>query len=294
MKNLSLYLVTILVWGSTWFAIKYQLGSVDPMVSVIYRFGLATVLLIGFCKIRGLSLKFSVKEHFFMAVLGIFLFSINYWLIYLAEAHLASGLVAVMFSSIVFFNIANGFIFLGAPLKRKMIMGAIVGIVGILFIFMPEISSMRLADKGVLGIVLGLSSVLLASFGSITSARNTKHNIPVIQANAFGMGYGTLVLILIAIFLGKDFTFSFSIPYVGSLVFLSVFGSIVAFGSYLTLVGSIGADKASYALMVVPVIALIISSIAEGYIWNLSGFIGLALVFWGNFLALQKKQGVPA
>ncbi|MCP4720201.1 MAG: DMT family transporter [Desulfobacteraceae bacterium] len=294
MKNVSLYIITVLVWGSTWIAIKYQLGSVDPMVSVIYRFGLAAGLLILFCKIRGLSLKFSVKEHFFMAVLGVFLFSLNYWLVYLAEVYLTSGLVAVMFSSIVFFNIANGAIFLGTPLERKMIIGALVGILGIIFIFMPEIQSFHLADKGVVGLVLGFSSVMLASFGNIMSARNTKNNIPVIQANAIGMGYGTLVLVLIALFLGKEFSFSFSIPYVGSLVFLSVFGSIIAFGSYLTLVGSIGADKASYAIMVVPIVALIISSFAEGYIWNFSGIVGLVLVFGGNFLALRKKPGLPA
>ena len=115
MKNLTLYVITVLVWGSTWIAIKYQLGAVDPLVSVIYRFGLASVLLFSFCKIQGLSLKFSMKEHLFMGFLGLFLFSLNYWLVYLAEVHLTSGLVAVIFSSIVFFNIANGAIF---PLKK--------------------------------------------------------------------------------------------------------------------------------------------------------------------------------
>jgi len=294
MKNLILYVITVLVWGSTWIAIKYQLGSVDPLVSVIYRFGLATLLLIVFCKIRGLSLKFSVKEHCFIAILGIFLFSLNYWLVYLAEVYLTSGLVAVMFSSIVFFNIANGAIFLGAPFEKKMMTGALVGIIGIMLIFMPEIASFQLAEKGMLGIVLGFFSVLLASFGNIVSARNTKNNIPVIQANAIGMGYGTIVLVLIALFLGKEFSFSYSIPYVGSLVFLSLFGSIIAFGSYLTLVGSMGADKASYAIMVVPVVALIISSFAEGYSWNFSGVIGLVLVVGGNFWALQKKPGLSA
>jgi len=291
MKNLTLYIITVLVWGSTWIAIKYQLGSVDPMVSVIYRFGLASALLMVFCRIRGLSLKFTVREHLFMLVLGIFLFSLNYWLVYVAEVYLTSGLVAVLFSSIVFFNIANGFIFLKTPVERKMVTGALLGIVGIGMIFWPEIRSFSLSDKGLLGIVLGLFSVALASLGNITSARNTKNNIPVIQANAFGMGYGTLVLLVIALFLGKEFTFSFSLPYVGSLVFLSVFGSIIAFGCYLTLIGSLGANKASYTIMLVPVVALIISSFLEGYTWNLFAIAGLSLVLGGNFLALYKKSG---
>ncbi|MCD4675531.1 MAG: EamA family transporter [Desulfobacula sp.] len=290
MRNTTLYIITVLVWGSTWLAIKYQLGSVDPMVSVIYRFGLAASLLMLFCYAKGLKLKFSLKEHLFMALLGILLFSVNYWLVYVAELYLTSGLVAVLFSSIVFMNIANGSIFLGAPAERKMIAGAAFGIIGIVLIFMPEIESFDLSDKGVFGLFIGFISVLLASFGNITSARNTKHNIPVIQANAFGMGYGAILLVLIAVFLGKEFSFTVSVPYIGSLFYLSIFGSIIAFGSYLTLIGSIGADKASYTIMLVPVVALILSSFFEGYSWNFSAVLGLLLVVGGNFLALSKRR----
>ena len=290
MRNTTLYIITVLVWGSTWLAIKYQLGSVDPMVSVIYRFGLAASLLMLFCYAKGLKLKFSLKEHLFMALLGILLFSVNYWLVYVAELYLTSGLVAVLFSSIVFMNIANGSIFLGAPAERKMIAGAAFGIIGIVLIFMPEIESFDLSDKGVFGLFIGFISVLLASFGNITSARNTKHNIPVIQANAFGMGYGAILLVLIAVFLGKEFSFTVSVSYIGSLFYLSIFGSIIAFGSYLTLIGSIGADKASYTIMLVPVVALILSSFFEGYSWNFSAVFGLLLVVGGNFLALSKRR----
>ena len=289
MKNITLYIITVIVWGSTWLAIKYQLGSVDPMVSVIYRFGLAAALLMFFCYVRGLNLKFSLKEHLFMALLGILLFSVNYWLVYVAELYLTSGLVAVLFSSIVFMNIANGFIFLGTAVERKMIAGAVLGIIGIIMIFMPEIEAFDLSDKGVFGLSIGFLSVLLASFGNITSARNTKNKIPVIQANAFGMGYGAILLTLIAVFLGKEFSFEISIPYISSLFYLSVFGSIIAFGSYLTLIGSIGPDKASYAIMLVPVVALILSSFFEGYSWNFSVILGLFLVVGGNFLALSRQ-----
>ncbi|MCG8616165.1 MAG: EamA family transporter, partial [Desulfobacterales bacterium] len=112
-----------------------------------------------------------------------------------------------------------------------------------------------------------------------------------VQANAFGMAYGTFVLVLVALVLGKHFTFSFSIPYTTSLVFLSVFGSIVAFGTYLTLIGTMGADKASYAIMVVPVVALLISTFAEGYTWTMPAAAGLILVLGGNFMALGKRPG---
>lgn len=264
------------------------------MVSVIYRFGLATVLLMFFCYVRGLNLKFSLKDHIFMALLGAFLFSVNYWLVYVAELYLTSGLVAVLFSSIVFMNMANGSIFLGKKVEKRMIAGAVLGIIGIVMIFMPEIKAFDLSDKGVFGICIGLISVLLASFGNITSARNTNNNIPIIQANAFGMGYGTILMILIAIFLGKEFTIVISIPYLGSLFYLSVFGSIIAFGSYLTLIGSIGAAKASYAIMLTPIVALALSSFFEGYSWNFSAVLGMSLVVAGNLLALTKRRQASA
>lgn len=294
MKNITLYILCVIIWGSTWLAIKYQLGDVDPMVSVVYRFGLASGLLILFCRVKGLTLRFSVKDHLFMALLGILLFSVNYWLVYVAELYLTSGLVAVLFSSIVFMNIANGSIFLGAPVGKKMVAGAALGIVGILMVFKPEIEAFNLTDTSALGLCIGFVSVLLASLGNITSARNTKNNIPIIQANAFGMGYGAILMALIALASGKEFSFMVSLPYMGSLFYLSVFGSIVAFGSYLTLVGSIGADKASYAIMVVPVVALILSSFFEGYVWTFSAVSGLFLLVAGNFLALGKRRAASA
>jgi len=289
MKQIVLYLVTVLIWGSTWIAIKFQLGDVDPMVSVIYRFGLAAAVLFAVCKLRGLTLKFSLQEHCFMALLGGCLFSLNYWFIYQAEIYLTSGITAVVFSSLVFFNIANNRLFRGVAVSGKTFWGAVVGIGGICLIYQGEIGSFNLADQGVKGLIFALSSVLLASFGNITSARNTKAQIPVIQANAFGMAYGTLALGVIALCLDKPFAFSFSLPYIGSLTFLALFGSIVAFGAYLTLIGTMGADKASYAITVVPVVALLISTFAEGYVWTLPAMAGLGFVLAGNIIVLARK-----
>lgn len=285
-----LYTTTVMIWGSTFLAIKYQLGDVDPLISVAYRFTLAATLLLAFCRLKGLNLRFSLKDHCYMAILGSLLFSINYWLVYVAELYLTSGLVAIIFSSIVFMNIANGAIFLGSAVDKRVIAGACLGIAGIALIFLPEIRSFNLADKGLFGLLVGLAAALLASLGNITSARNTQNNIPVIQANAFGMAYGALLLIIVGIILGKDFNFIFTIPYISSLFYLAVFGSIIAFGSYLTLIGSIGADKAAYTIMIVPVVALFLSSLFEGYNWNLSAGAGLVLVMTGNFMALRKPR----
>ena len=289
MKNKLLYIVTVLIWGSTWIAIKYQLGSVDPLISTFYRFALAASILILFCYLRGLNMRFSLKNHMFFVHFGFLLFSVSYWMVYLAELYITSGVVAVTFSAIVFMNIINGHIFLKKPIKSQMVAGAFIGIVGIGFIFFPEIKSFDYSDKSVQGLGMCFLSVVMASLGNIVSARNSEKGLPVLQANAFGMAYGALIMLLIAIFIGKEFTVSFSTSYLVSLFYLAIFGSIVAFGSYLTLIGEIGADKASYAIMVVPVVALIISSFCEGYVWNLQSVFGLVLVLSGNFMALRKK-----
>jgi drug/metabolite transporter (DMT)-like permease len=290
MSNLFLYVVTVLVWGSTWLAIKFQLGAVDPMVSVCYRFTIAAVILMIFCHVRHLNMKFSGKEHFFMALFGIMLFSVNYWLVYVAEIYITSGLVAVLFTAVVFLNIINGAVFLKSAVRLKTLAGAFVGAIGICLIFYPEIQSFDLSDKSVFGLSIGLLSVFLASLGNILSARNQQHKLPVIQANAYGMAYGAGLLIILALLLGKQFSFSFSVTYVTSLVYLSVFGSIIAFGSYLTLIGKIGADRAAYAIMAVPVVALLLSSLFEGYQWNIPAVIGLLMVLSGNYLVLARKK----
>ena len=289
MKNKFLYVVTVLIWGSTWIAIKYQLGSVDPLISTFFRFALAAMILVLFCYVRGLKMRFSLKNHLFLMLFGFLLFSVSYWMVYLAEISITSGVVAVTFSSIVFMNIINGAIFLKTPIKNQMVAGAVIGMIGICFIFLPEIKSFDFSDKSIQGLAMCFLSVLMASLGNIVSSRNSENGLPVVQANAFGMAYGAVILFLLAILLGKEFTISLSTPYLGSLFYLVIFGSILAFGSYLTLIGEIGADKASYAIMVVPVVALIISSFYEGYVWNLQSVLGLVLVLTGNFLALRKK-----
>ena len=287
-RNLSLYAVTVLIWGSTWLGIKFQLGEVDPLVSVIYRFCLASALLFAWCGLRGLNMRFTLRDHLFIALQGTCLFAVNYWLFYLAEVHLTSGIVAVMFSTIVFWNILNGRVFLKNPLRANVIGGAVLGIVGICLVFWPELSGFSLADDGFKGFVLSMAATLLASFGNILSARNQRHGLPVVQTNAYGMAYGTLLMLSAALIAGKPFTFDPSAPYFISLLYLALFGSVLAFGCYLTLVGSIGADRASYATLLFPIIALIISTVFEGYRWSPPAVAGVAVILAGNALCLAK------
>jgi len=287
-----LYGSTVIIWGTTWLAIKFQLGSVDPMVSVLYRFMAAALTLFLYCKLRGLNMRFRLKVHIYMALQGLVLFSVNYWLIYLAEVHVTSGLVAVIFSGIVFMNMINGAVLLGSPIRSNVLLGGTIGVLGIVLVFWPQLTSFSLSDQGALGLVLSVVSTFMASLGNIISARHQKNHLPVIQTNAYGMAYGTAIIGAISLISGKTFSFEMSFAYVGSLFYLSLFGTVIAFGCYLKLIGKIGADRAAYATMLFPIVALGISTVYEGYQWAPNNIIGMAVVLVGNWMVLSKR--VPA
>jgi drug/metabolite transporter (DMT)-like permease len=284
-----LYGSTVIIWGTTWLAIKFQLGSVDPMVSVLYRFMAAALILFLYCKLRGLKMRFRLKDHIFMALQGLVLFSVNYWLIYLAEIHVTSGLVAVIFSSIVFMNMLNGAVLLGSPIRSNVLLGGGIGVLGIVLVFWPQLISFSLSDQGALGLLLSVVSTFMASLGNIISARHQQNNLPVIQTNAYGMAYGAGIIGVIALVSGKTFSFEMSLSYVGSLFYLSLFGTVIAFGCYLKLIGKIGADRAAYATMLFPIVALGISTVFEGYQWAPHNLIGMTVVLIGNWLVLNKR-----
>lgn len=290
MNVFVLYASTVLIWGSTWYAITFQLGVVAPEVSVAYRFALAAVLLLAYCVARRRNMRFSRRDHLSMAVLGFFLFSSNYFIFYLANVHLTSGLVAVVFSSIVVANIVFGRIFLNSPIRPRVALGAGFGIAGLAIIFWPEIRTFDLTQAGTLGLALSLFGTVLASIGNIVSVANQLRGLPIMQANAYGMAYGALFMAAFALFRGAPFDFVFSVEYIGSLLYLAVFGSVIAFGCYLTLLGRIGADKGAYATVLFPVIALALSTMFEDYQWSVTAVAGMVLVVFGNVLVLSQKR----
>lgn len=290
MKNLILFSITSLIWGTTWLVIKFQLGVVDPLVSVIYRFFLASMILLIFSRISRLNLRYKAKEHLLMALQGFLLFGINYWLVYLAELYLPSGLVAVVFSTIIFLNIFNGAIFLKSAIRLKIVIGAFIGFIGIGIVFRQELLTFNLSNDNSLAFLLAIIGAFTASLGNITSAYNQKNKMPVIQTNAFGMFYGACFMLIISLIMGKPFDFEVSFAYISSLLYLAIFGSIVAFGCYLTLIGKIGADKTAYVTLVIPVIALILSTIFEEYRWSIYALAGVFFILIGNILVLKKKK----
>jgi len=297
MKNALLFLTPVLIWGSTWYVIKFQVGNVDPMLSVSYRFGIAGILMIVICAIWKMKLKFTQKEHGFILLQGLLIFGFNYWMVYNSELYLTSGLVGLIFSLLVFLNILNGRIFLKTPFENKVILGGFLGLIGTGLVFWKDLSNFSFTDGKIIGLAFAVGGTYLASLGNITSARNQKAGIPVIQSNAFGMIYGAFAMFLVALVLGKEITFEVSQSYVLSLLYLAVFGSIIAFGAFMTLIGNIGASKAAYVSLIAPIIALTISTFLEGYTWSTISLSGATMILVGNVVALRsskkKKDSFP-
>lgn len=290
MDTLFLYLTAVLIWGSTWLAITFQLGKVPPEVSVAYRFALAGLFLLGWCLVRGLRLRFSLREHAWMALGGGLLFGLNYVGIYLAESRLSSGLVAVIFSLITFFNIAGTRVFFGTPMKPVTLFSAVLGVGGVTLLFLPELSRPTNGAHIGVGVTCAVLATLSASFGNIVAARNQRHGLPVVQLNTFGMLYGAAFVALYAVLTGKPFTFVASAGYVLSLGYLALFGSVIAFGAYLTLVGRIGADRAGYTGATIPIVALLLSVCFEGLRLQFGAMVGIVLCLVGNVLVLRSRR----
>jgi drug/metabolite transporter (DMT)-like permease len=246
--------------------------------------------MLSFCKLTKRPLKFTLQQHLRILLQGLLLFGINYWMVYESEAYIASGLVAVGFSTIIFFNIIFGGIFMKNKINKRVAIGAIPSLLGTAVIFRPELLAFSPENNGYLGLTLMIISVIIASLGNIASAINTQRRIPVIQATGLGMAYSAVVMFFIALILGKEFNFDTSSTYIFSLTYLAVFGSLIAFSGYLTLIGRIGPDKAAYTVVIVPAIAITISVIFEGYEFTTDTLLGMALLISGNVFALYKKK----
>jgi drug/metabolite transporter (DMT)-like permease len=288
-NNILLYLATIAIWGSSWLGIKYQLGVVPPEISVLYRFIVAAALLLAWCRLRGLSLSFTWRQHVAMALVGIPLFSLNYIIFYVAAGYLTSGLVAVTFSTITVMNIGFGALLIGSPIRPRVAVGALFGLAGLSLVFWRDLAAFDTGSASLIGLGLSLIATAFASLGNIASARNQRAGIPVIQGNAIGMAYGALCTLIVIVLRGVPFAFDPSPLYVGGLLYLAVVATIIGFGCYLTLIGRIGADRAAYTSVVFPVVALGLSTVFEGFVWTELALAGVALILVGNVIVLARS-----
>jgi drug/metabolite transporter (DMT)-like permease len=287
--DIGLYAGTVLIWSTTWLAIKFQLGTVDPQVSIVWRFLIAGVLMFLVARVAGAPLAFPLRMHLRFAALGLFLYSTNFILFYNAGHFVVSGLLAVFFSLASLTNIGLAVLVLGEPLRGRVLLGAVFGLAGVMLMLWHEIDWNALGAGPLTGLALGLLGCLSFSIGNMISARVQRQGIHVLSANAWGLSYGVLVNVAVALFAGSAFVIEPTAGYVLSLLWLAIPGSVLAFWMYLTLLGRIGPDRAAYTAVLAPVIALLVSTFFEDYRWSALTFIGLALVAAGNVLVLRRR-----
>ncbi len=290
MQVFFLYAATVAIWGSTWLAIEFQLGDVPSQVSLFYRFALAAVLMWVLCAVRKTPLRFSRQNHLFFALQGIAIFCLNYVFLYWSQTYLTSAMACIAFSTLMIMNIVNARIIFGNRVANRIYVGAALGILGIISLFWDDVKALDFTSEAMTGLGLALVGTFSASMGNMVTVRNGKQKINVFASNTWGMSYGAVFLLLYVLFSGVEWKFDTSPAYVLSLLHLSVLGTVVGFACYFALFNRIGPEKTSYANVLFPVVAVILSTLYEGFQWHQNTLIGFALVMCGNLLVLMPSK----
>ena len=286
-QDYGLYALLVFGWSTSWLPLKYQVGVVAPEVSILWRFIIAGLLCFALARIWSAPLKFSRDIHLRFAAMGLFMFSTNFTLFYYASQYVASGLLAVVFATASMMNILLVAILNKKPPQLSQLGASLIGLTGVVLIFLPELSVSPQALPALMMCVLGTLSFCS---GNLISASLQGRHISVTSANGWGMFYGCIVLCIYTVILGHEFTFEMSFVYISGLLWLAIFASVLAFTCYLTLVGRIGAGKAGYATVIFPVFALLISTAFEAYSWTVLSVVGIGLVLAGNVMMIRAKR----
>lgn len=286
MINILLFAATVLIWGTTWIAIAWQIGPVDVVVSVFYRFALACIVFLAALAILG-KLRLPTRWRF-VVLQALCLFSLNFICFYHATSLMPSGLVSVIFSLATIFNAINARILFGDKIHPRTLIAGSIGAAGLVLLFWRDLT-VSFEITTIQGIAWATLGTLLFSLGNMMSRKNSAYGTTPVIANAWGMGIGALTLIVIIFMTGSTFTIPNSATYIWALVYLAVIGSVIGFTTYLLMVARLGSDRAAYATVLFPVVALLMSTIFEGYEWHTTALIGVALTLMGNLIMFAKR-----
>lgn len=293
MHPLALFAVAASIWGTTWYAITFQLEAVAPELGVALRFAFAGLLLLGFCRLRGIPLRFTRQQHAAIALLGLTNYSISYVLIYHAEQHIVSGLVAVGYAAAPLINMLIGRIMLGTPLSKRVAVGGSLGVLGIALIFWPEIATMQGNPWILMGAAQTVIAVLISCYGNVWVGKLYAEGVSGWAPLSLSMLWGGAISFASALLMGVPFTIQASPAFFASFLYLAVFGSVFAFGAYFALIGRVGAARAGYVGVMSPVIALLVSAVYEGFDWRAATVAGVVLAVAGNVAALWNPRPRP-
>ena len=289
MNNFFLFVITLICWSPTWYVIKFQLGYVDPLVSVFYRFFIAAIIIFIYLIYKKKNLKFSLNHHIWFLLFGICLYSLNYVFFYLSNTYLISAFPAIVFSTIIIMNILGDSFYFKKKPSLKTLIGSTIGMIGIAIIFNDEIFNFTLSNGRHVGLFLALLGTFLASTGNMVHQRNLNNNLASMPSIAYSMLYGSLVTLLITQIKGTELLFDYSFSYIASLAYLSIIGSIFAFIFYLKLLEKVGAGRAGYVGALMPVLALLISTVFENLEWQTDLIVGLPILLIGAVLVINQK-----
>ncbi len=283
MPSPLLFIIASLIWGSTFWAITLQLGEVAPAVSVVYRFGLASATLFLWCLLRGDRLHMPWSAQRWLIVQGFFSFGLSYVCTYSAEQYLVSALVAVLFALMVFWNPICARIAFGTRITWRTWAAGMVAMAGVIMLFYHSIADAWAdimgggAGRFLFGLALALTATISSSAGNIVVAKVREHSPNVILTMAWSMMWGTLMVLLWALLTGQEFMLPASSRYWMGMLYLSLFGSVIAFSCYFTLINRIGQHKAVYIGVVTPVISVLLSIQLEKYRPGPLEWLGMAL-----------------
>lgn len=293
---LALYALVLWGWGTSWIFMRMQVGVVAPEVSVFWRFLMAAPIMFVWVAARGERLRFPWRMHLRFALMGMLMFSTNFVLFYYGSLWITSGLLSVVFSLASVFNLLLGAVVLGQKADWRLALGGLMGFSGVALMFWPEFQRTNADSILALGLGLCVLGTICFCSGNMLSARNQRDGVSVLSANAWSMAYGAIYLFVLGTVRGHVFMVEWTPKYLGSLAYLTLVSTVLAFAAYLTLLGRIGAARAGYATVLFPVVALIVSTFAEtwvgmsssNYVWTVSAFAGIALVLAGNVLVLRR------
>ena len=289
MQTLALFIVTVLIWGTTWFAVALQVGPVPALVSVFYRFALAALVLNVALVASGRFVTPERRHQPWLVAQAVCIFSLNFICFYNAAAYVHSGLISVVFSLATIFNSLNARLFFGDRISARMWLAAAFGAGGLALLFGRD-AFVEVNVATLKGVGLSALGTLLFSWGNMVSRRNSAAGVPPVIANAWSMAYGALVLLALIVVTRTPVVAPPDGRYASALVYLAVIGSVVGFTTYLMLVQRLGSSRAAYATVLFPILALAISTLFEGYRWTALGGVGLALCLTGNVVMFAPAR----
>ena len=284
------FAVVTLIWGSTWLVIRDQIGSVPPGWSVTGRFVLAGVAMMVLAAFNRQSLRITRDALPLILAMGAFQFSANFQFVYAAELHLTSGIVAVLFAVLLVPNAIFARIFLGQPVTRGFIAGSAVALGGIALLLLHEYRVAPPEGRVLLGVLLTAGGILGASIANVLQASERAHRQPMLALLAWAMLFGAGFNALLSVLIYGPPQFEPRWGYVAGIAYLALMGSVVTFPLYFPLVRALGPGRAAYNGVLVPIVAMLLSTVFEGYRWSTLAVAGAVVAVAGLVLALRARK----